>query len=434
MSATTASPLRTSRLSTTASLALLASLVVSFLAASAVPTPLYAVYQAEWGFSPITTTVVFGVYAVAVLLALLVFGRLSDHVGRRPVLFAGLLGQTVAMVVFATAAGVPELLVARIIQGVATGAALGAIGAGLLDLDRARGTVANAVAPGAGTASGALLSGLVVQFLPAPTHLVYVAAIAVFALQAVGVALMGETVTRRPGARRSLVPQLALPRTARRAVFGAAPVLFAVWALAGFYGALGPAIVHEVSGSSSLVMGGLSLFVLAGVAAVSVYVLREADPHGVMAVGILALVTGVATTLAAIDLGSTVLFFIGTAVAGVGFGSGFQGGIRTVMPLLHAHERAGVLSVLYVVSYLGMGLPAVLAGVLVVHGGGLLTTSYQYGVAVMALALLALTVVVRRPDPIARRRSHPSPRSSDPSRRSCAPKAPDSLDVSRPGE
>src|SRR3954451_20990057 len=242
MSATTST--RTTartRLSTTASLVLLTSLVVSFLAASAVPTPLYAVYQSEWGFSPITTTVVFGVYAVAVLLALLVLGRLSDHVGRRPVLLAGLLGQSVAMVVFTTAAGVPELLVARVVQGIATGAALGAVGAGLLDLDRSRGSVLNSVAPGAGTATGALLSGLVVQFLPAPTHLVYLAAVAVFAVQAVGVLLMAETVTRRPGARQSLVPDLALPRSARRAVLGAAPVLFAVWALAGFYGSLGPA-------------------------------------------------------------------------------------------------------------------------------------------------------------------------------------------------
>jgi predicted MFS family arabinose efflux permease len=400
MSVTTSpapAPARTSRLSTTASLALLASLVVSFLAASAVPTPLYAVYQAEWGFSPITTTVVFGVYALAVLVALLVLGRVSDHVGRRPVLLAGLLGQAVAMVVFATATGVPELLIARVVQGIATGAALGAIGAGLLDLDRGRGSVLNSVAPGAGTASGALLSGLVVQFLPAPTHLVYVAAIAVFALQTIGVLLMRETVTRRPGARRSLVPQLALPRSARLAVLGAAPVLFAVWALAGFYGALGPAIVHEVTGSTTVVMGGLALFVLAGVAAAAVYVLREMDPRSVMALGIVSLVLGVAVTLAAIETGSTYLFFVGTAIAGVGFGSGFQGGIRTVMPLLAAHERAGVLSVLYIVSYLGMGLPAVVAGFLVVHGGGLLTTSYEYGFAVMALALAALTVVVRRP-------------------------------------
>jgi MFS family permease len=383
-------------LGTTASLALLASLVVSFLAASAVPTPLYPVYQAEWGFSPITTTVVFGVYAVAVLLGLLVLGRISDHVGRRPVLLAGLLGQVVSMVVFATAAGVPELMVARVVQGIATGAALGAVGAGLLDLDRARGTVANAVAPGLGTASGALASSLVVQLLPAPTHLVYLAAIAVFLLQGVGVLLIRETVSPARGALRSLVPEIALPASSRRAVLAAAPVLFSVWALAGFYAALGPAIVRVVTGSSTLVLGGLGLFVLAGVAAVSVYLLRDADPHAVTGLGIVALIVGVGTTLLGLDLGSATVFFLGTAVAGVGFGSGFQGGIRTVMPLPLPHERAGVLSVLYVVSYLGMGLPAVVAGYLVVNGGGLVDTAYEYGFAVIALALLALVAIARR--------------------------------------
>ncbi len=396
MSLLTSGTRRGSALSTTASIALLASLVVSFLAASAVPTPLYPLYQAEWGFSPITTTVVFGVYAVAVLAGLLVLGRISDHVGRRPVLLAGLLGQVVSMVVFATAVGVPELMVARVVQGIATGAALGAVGAGLLDLDRARGTVANAVAPGIGTASGALLSSLVVQLLPAPTHLVYLAAIVVFVLQGVGVLLLRETVTPMPGAIRSLVPEVALPPSSRGAVLAAAPVLFAVWALAGFYAALGPAILRTVTGSSALVMGGLGLFVLAGVAAVSVYLLREADPHAVMGLGIVALIAGVGTTLVGLDVGSTAVFFAGTAIAGVGFGSGFQGGIRTVMPLPLPHERAGVLSVLYVVSYLGMGLPAVVAGVLVVHGGGLMTTAYQYGFAVIVLALLALAAMARR--------------------------------------
>ena len=383
-------------LSTTASIALLASLVVSFLAASAVPTPLYPLYQAEWGFSSITTTVVFGVYAVAVLAGLLVLGRVSDHVGRRPVLLAGLLGQAVSMIVFATAAGVPELMVARVVQGVATGAALGAVGAGLLDLDRARGTVANAVSPGIGTASGALVSSLVVQFLPAPTHLVYLVALAAFLLQGVGVLLLRETVTPAPGAVRSLVPEIALPPSSRRAVLAAAPVLFSVWALAGFYAALGPAILRVVTGSTTLVVGGLGLFVLAAVAAVAVYVLRDADPHAVMRLGIGALVAGVATTLVAVDLRSGAVFFLGTAIAGVGFGSGFQGGIRTVMPLPLPHERAGVLSVLYVVSYFGMGLPAVVAGVFVVRGGGLVDTAYGYGVAVIALALLALVALVRR--------------------------------------
>ena len=151
------------RLPAGAAFALQVSVVVFFLAASAAPTPLYALYQARWGFSPITTTVVFGIYAVAVLAALLTVGSLSDHVGRRPVLLAALAGQAAAMVVFATASGVPELMAARVIQGLATGAAAGGVGAGLLDLHRTRGTLANAVAPITGTATGSLGAGLLVQ-------------------------------------------------------------------------------------------------------------------------------------------------------------------------------------------------------------------------------------------------------------------------------
>ncbi len=387
------------RLPTTPSLYLLASILIAFLAASASPTPLYAIYQAEWGFSPITTTVVFGVYAIVVLLALLTLGRLSDHVGRRPVLLVSLALQAVSMVVFTTAQGVPELLAGRIVQGVSAGAALGAIGAGMIDFNRAKGTVANAVSPGLGTASGAIVSALVVQFLPAPTHLIYVLLIGVFAIQAVGVALMPEPVSRKRGALASVVPEIKLPRAVRRPVALAAPVLFAVWALGGFYASLGPALVYDVAGSRSLVLGSAALSVLAGVAAVCTYVLRDVAARTVMVIGILALVAGVAITLVAVDARSTAGFFAGTAVAGVGFGSGFQGGIRTVVPLVAAHERAGVLSLLYVVSYLGLGAPAVVAGFLVVHAGGLLDTAREYGLAVIVLATLALVGLLYRRSP-----------------------------------
>lgn len=387
------------RLPPNVALFLLASLTVSFLAASSAPTPLYAVYQAEWGFSPITTTVVFGVYALAVLAGLLTLGKLSDHVGRRPVLLAALAVQVVAMIVFATAGGVPELLTARVVQGISTGAALGAIGAGMMDINRPRGTLANAIAPGIGTATGALVSGLVVQFLPAPTHLIYLAMLALFAAQALGVTFMKESVTRKAGALATLVPEIKLPRAVRRPVLAAAPVLFAVWALAGLYGSLGPSLVRGLVGSSSLVYGGLSLFVLAAVAALSVVFLRKAAARTVMLTGVIALIAGVSVTLFAIRDGSAAGFFVGTAIAGVGFGSGFQGGIRTVLPLAAPHESSGVLSLLYVVSYLGMGAPAVAAGFLVVHAGGLADTATEYGIALIALALVALAALLRRPRP-----------------------------------
>ena len=374
---------------------LLASVIVALLASSAAPTPLYAIYQAKWHFTPITTTVVFGVYAIAVLTALLVLGKLSDHVGRRPVLLTAIAVQAISLLIFATASGVPALLTARVVQGLSTGAALGAIGAAMLDIDRDLGTFVNAVAPGTGTASGVILSALAIRFLPDPTHLIYLALIGVLALQAVAIATMRETVGRAPGALASLRPEIALPRTLWGPVLTAAPVLFAVWALAGLYAALGPALVHSLTGSGDVVLGGLSLFVLAASAVVAIIVLRRAPARAVMAFGSLTLAAGVAVTVVAVNAGWTGVFFAGSAIAGVGFGSGFQGGIRTVVPLAAPHQRAGVVSLLYVVSYLGLGVPAVLAGFGIVHGGGLIDTTRYYGAAVIALAVLALVSLAR---------------------------------------
>jgi len=373
----------------------LASLVVALLASSAAPTPLYAIYQARWHFTPITTTIVFGVYALAVLASLLAFGKLSDHVGRRPVLLTALAVHAGSLVIFATASGVPELLTARVVQGLSTGAALGAIGAAMLDMDRDLGTFANAVAPGMGSATGAILSALAIRFLPDPTHLIYLALIGVLALQAAAIGAMRETVSRAPGALASLRPEITLPRGLRAPVLTAVPVLFAVWALAGLYGALGPALVHALTGSGNVVLGALSLFVLAGSAVVATIALRRAAARTVMLAGIAALIGGVAVTVLAVSLSSVALFFAGSVIAGVGFGLGFQGSIRTVVPLAAAHQRAGLVSLLYVVSYLGLGVPAVLAGFGVVHGGGLIPTTRYYGAAVIALALLALVGLLK---------------------------------------
>jgi MFS family permease len=369
---------------------LLASIVITFLAASSAPTPLYADYQAQWHFSPITTTVVFGIYALAVLASLLVLGKLSDFVGRRRVLLPAIAGQAIAMVVLSQARGVPDLVTGRIVQGLSAGAALGALGAAMLDLDRVRGTFANVFVPGIGTATGALVSGLFVQYLPAPRHLIFLALLTALLIQGVGVALMSETVSPKAGAMASLVPEIRLPRTVRKAVAIAAPVMFAGWALAGFYGSVGPALLRTLTGSTSPVYGGLGLFLLAGSAVVAIVILRNRAAREVMVIGTVMLMAGVVATLLAISFGSTWLFVVSTLVAGIGFGAGFQGGIRTVVPLAAAHERSGVLSFMYVICYLGLGVPAVIAGFLVVHGGGLHRTAMEYGIAVIVLAATAL--------------------------------------------
>ena len=142
-------------------------------------------------------------------------------------------------------------------------------------------------------------------------------------------------------------------------------------------------------------LGGLALFAAAGSGAVAVLALRNAAPRTVMIYASASLFVGMGVTVLGINATSTAWFFIGTVIAGTGFGSGFQGAVRSVVPLAHPHERAGVLSLLYVVSYLAMGVPAVIAGFLVVHEGGLLDTAREYGAAVMVLAALALAGALR---------------------------------------
>jgi MFS family permease len=285
-----------------------------------------------------------------------------------------------------------------VVQGLATGAALGAVGAGLLDLDRVKGTVANAVAPMSGTAIGGLLAGFFVQYLPAPSQLIYIVLSVVFVAQAIGVVLMPETTSPRPGAVASLRPDLALPPAARRPMLAAAPVLVAAWALAGLYLSLGPALARQTVHSGSILIGGLVVFIMAGSAALTVLLTRNISARRMMAGGIATVLVGVGISVIAISTASGATFFASLVIAGAGFGPALQGAIRTVLPAANEHERAGLLSLVYVLSYLSLGLPAVIAGTLVVYGGGLRATAVQYSLAVIALAAVALATL-RRPSP-----------------------------------
>jgi MFS family permease len=276
---------------------LLASITVSFLAGSAVPTPLYPIYQSEWALSPVTTSVVFGVYALGVLTALLFTGRVSDHLGRRPVLLAAAVAQVIVMVMFATAGGAATLIAARLLQGLSAGAALAAVGAAMIDLNKAKGTTANAVAPPFGSALGGIVGGFFVQFLPAPTELVYAALAAVFVLQIVGLVLMKEPISPRPGVWQSLRPQFTLPAAAREPLLLATPVLIAVWSLGGLYASLGPALVRGLLGSNAPLLGGLAIFVLAATGGAAVLLLQNLEPRRMMLLGAASLVAGIGTVM-----------------------------------------------------------------------------------------------------------------------------------------
>jgi MFS family permease len=201
------------------------------LAAASAPSPLYPVYQAEFGFSTITLTLIFAVYVFALMASLLTVGRLSDYAGRRVVLAAALAVEAAAMALFLGTDGVGWLLIARIVQGLATGAAIGALGAYLLDLqpsDGSRlGSLANTAAPTFGLGLGAMVTGLLVQYAPHPTRLIFAILTALFVALALLTVALPETVQRVPGGAAALRPQIVVPTQARRAFAAAVPAMVA---------------------------------------------------------------------------------------------------------------------------------------------------------------------------------------------------------------
>src|SRR3954453_3530944 len=180
----------TRRLSRPAAFWSVAVLLVLMLAASGVPSPLYRVNSEEFGFGPGVLTTIFAIYTFALLVSLLVVGGLSDHVGRRPVIASALALEAVAMALFWAADGVGWLLAARVVQGLATGALTSALGAWLLDLQRAERPLAafiNSASPGVGLSLGAVAAGLLVQLVPSPTAWAFGVLAVVFALAVPGV-------------------------------------------------------------------------------------------------------------------------------------------------------------------------------------------------------------------------------------------------------
>jgi MFS family permease len=367
--------------------------------ASSAPSPLYPVYQAEWHFSATTLTAVFGVYAITLLIALLVAGSLSDHLGRRPVILGALLLDGAAMALFIIAHGVLLLFVARALQGVATGTATSALSAGLIETQPSRevplAPLVNSAAPILGLAAGALGTSALVQYGPAPTRLIYWLLIAVFVIAILGVLAMAEPGKRRPGALASMRPRAALPREARGAFIAALPCLVALWALGGFYLSLGPSLASELERSSNHLWGGFAIFLLTGAGATASIVMRASTPRTAMTGGCMALLVGLAITIAGVATSTSAPFFLGSAIAGVGFGLAFLGVFRTLSALAPANQRAGLIASIYIVAYLAFSVPVLGAGVAATHAG-LHDASLVYAAVLLVLVAIALAGLLIR--------------------------------------
>jgi MFS family permease len=314
-------------------------------------------------------------------------------------LVGALVIQLVGLAGFIAADGVALLYVARVLQGVATGIAAGAISAWLLDLqplDNPRlGGFVGGVALVAGLGAGALGSGLLVQYGPYPLRLVYWLMAAVFSVALLAMLAIPDLVVRTPGGLQSIRPRIGVPPAARSSFVALAPSLIAIWALAGLYLSLGPSLAVSLMKTDSRVAGGLVIAALMGVGAAASVVVRGADPRVTVIRGSLVLAAGVGLTLIGVALGSVVGLYAGSVIAGLGFGPAFSGIFRSLAPLAPPDKRGALLAVVYIVVYLSFSVPTIIAGIAVTRYD-LRPTTYVYGMAVMVLAAVTTIAVSRR--------------------------------------
>jgi MFS family permease len=371
-----------------------------YLAAGAV-TPLLVLYKDQAGFPASQLTLAFAVYAVGFLAALLSLGSLSDHVGRRPVLIGALVVQLASNLLFLAAPEIGWVVCARIVQGAATGAATTAFTAALVEVAPAHrkrlGTNLGSVGLTGGLALGSLLAGLAIETTPAANTIVFVALSVITALGIGVVALSPETIGRAPGALRSLRPRVAVPPATRKEFAAAAPAIAAVWMLAGLSGGLAPSMVRGVFDLDSGLLNGVSGFVAPAASAVVGLAFARLDPRRGMVLGIYASIVGALAIIAGALSTSLLTMILGQVVAGVGFGASFTAALRLLFPLAAPDQRAGVVAVIYVISYVAFGVPIVIAGLLT-DSLGLVTTVSWYTAVTVALAVVSLVsqVVLRR--------------------------------------
>jgi predicted MFS family arabinose efflux permease len=361
------------------------------MAFSTVPTPLYSIYQAHDGFSTFMITVIFAAYAVGVILALFFAGHLSDSLGRRRMLVPAVLLSAASAIVFLLWHGLPGLLLGRVASGLSVGIVTATATAYIAELhlgehpgaSPSRAQVLAMTANLGGVGLGALIAGLLAQYVAAPLTVPFLLFIAVLGVSAVAAALAPETVTAR-SPRPTYHPQrVAVPRHARAQFYGAAAGGFASLAALGLFTSLGPTFLAGTLHHTSHALAGVPPFTAFVAAVVAQIAAGSWEVRRLLATGMAALAAGVTLVVLATWLPSLAVFLVGGAAAGVGGGLLFKGGIVTVTLVADPERRAEALAGFFLAAYVGISVP--------VLGLGLLGQFVEPRVGLLAFAGLLLS-------------------------------------------
>jgi predicted MFS family arabinose efflux permease len=345
------------------------------------PTPLYPLLQRDLGYGELVSTVLYAVYAAGVLAALLLFGRASDVIGRRRVLLAGMACGALSAVVFLAGAGLTGLLAGRVLSGLSAGLVTGTATAALSELGRERAaTVVNMLGLGAGP----LVSGVLVTF--APLRLPFLVHVVLLVPAAVAVWRMREETP--PGARLR-IDRPTVPAEVRSVFIPAAIAMFATFAVFGLVTAVEPSFLVRLLDVRAPWVPGVVVFAMFAGSAVGQMVSRRAT----LTVGCAVVLVGVIGFGVALAVGSAVVLVAATVVIGGGQGVAFRAAVAAIGARAPGDRRAGTMSSFFVVIYLGISVPVVLAGAASTRWG---LRASGLGFAAAVAVLLGLAIITTR--------------------------------------
>ncbi|MFB8247251.1 MFS transporter [Streptomyces sp. NPDC055952] len=367
------------------------------MAGTTAPTPLYPVYGEEFGFTPFTVTVVFAVYALGVVLGLLVFGRLSDQVGRRPVLVAATLLSVCAAGIFLLAQSVAAMLVARVVSGfsaaLVTGAATASLTERLGQHSRVKPATLALFANMGGLACGTLLAGILADLAPSPLRTPWVVMLGLAAIAVLGVVLNGESSTHRSGFSLQFQP-LHVPAEIRSDFLRSAMAAGAGFAVLGVLTAVTGLFLGTVLHESSHSLTGLVVFLAFACTALGQLLVRTLKPTTALPAACLGLIVAAGLIATAMATSSLAPLLVGAAINGLATGVAVGHGLGSITTRSAPQHRGASVSTFFAILYSMLAVPAIGVGVLI-RETSLRPAGETFSAVVAVLSLGVLLSLVR---------------------------------------